>query len=128
MSDHQEGLWFIDPANVVDCDVDKYTPKTSIRAIQEQVCREHGIPMSAMLSPMRAKKYTIPRHIAIYRAYKQCRWSFPQIGKAFDRDHTSIIHVVRMMERDEKWLAKKHRKKVKQTCKPRTNMVQLIVG
>lgn len=128
MTDHQEGLWFIDPAHVITCETDKYSPKVSIRAIQKQVCQEYGITLADMLSPIRAKKYAIPRHIAMHRCAKMRKWSYPQIGRAFDRHYSVVIHAERVIDKDPDYLARLHRKKVYQACKTRTNMVQLSVG
>lgn len=130
MTDHQEGLWFIDPANVLPPpDVAPQTlANVTIRGIQEQVCREYGITMPEMLGPSRAKKYAFPRMVAMQMCVLQNKWSLTQIGDRFNRDHTTVMHAVKTLTADHDYLQRQYEKKARWVCKRRTNMVQLSVG
>lgn len=41
-----------------------------------------------------------PRHICYYLARQFCGMSYPAIAQAFGRDHSSVIHAVRKIERE----------------------------
>jgi hypothetical protein len=56
------------------------------------VAAEFGIEVREMLSARRAANVTVPRHVAIYLAYRTTNLSLPLIGKQFGRDHTSVLH------------------------------------
>lgn len=45
-----------------------------------------------LLGEWRYRKFAWPRHIAIWLCTLTGRWSTPQIGRYFARDHTSIIY------------------------------------
>ena len=88
----------------------------SIREVQQTVARAFNLSVAEMLSPSRAQHVTCARHIAMYlsREVAVRRWravdrtggpgtlappSFPRIGIAFSRDHSSVIHACRMVKR-----------------------------
>jgi chromosomal replication initiation ATPase DnaA len=135
---HTEGLWFIQPEHVLEGPgLSVFNPNaTSIRTIQEQVCKEHGITLKEMKGLCRAKKYALPRRIAMYRCVQEHKWSCTQISKQFNRHYTMVMHSVRLIEKDPEYaeiLSRKRvanlmrwraRKSSREVCKPRTNMVQ----
>lgn len=63
--------------------------KERIRAV---VAEHYGVTEEDLRSPKRNKEYTLPRHIACYLIREMTGASFQQIGRFFDRDHTSIMH------------------------------------
>lgn len=65
-----------------------------IRTIQEVVGRHYGVDILDMLSGRRAETVR-PRHVAMYLAKRLTTKSYPQIGIAFNRDHTSVLHAVK---------------------------------
>lgn len=88
----------------------------SIREIQETVALAFKLSLSEMISPSRGQRVTCARHIAMYLSRKMAVVglrgrnpadgsgapappSFPRIGIAFARDHSSVIHACRMVER-----------------------------
>ena len=60
-----------------------------------------------MLSPRRSRPLARPRQIAMYLAKKLTTRSLPEIGRKFaNRDHTTVIHAVKtidkLLKNDEK--------------------------
>lgn len=72
----------------------------SIKQIQEAVCDVFGVSMAEMKSPRRHQGIARPRHLAMYLARKLTFRSLSEIGMAFNRDHTSIMHGVEMIEKN----------------------------
>lgn len=80
-----------------DFDDDDLAPKTMmIRRIQQLVCREFKIDMRDLLSPSRKVSYVIARQAGYYLARHLTILSMPAIGRKFHRDHTSILHGIRV--------------------------------
>jgi chromosomal replication initiator protein len=76
----------------------RYRPDA--RAIQEAVAAQRGITVEAMLSPNRAAPVVRARQIAMYLTRQLTESSLPEIAAAFNRrDHTTVIHAVRRVER-----------------------------
>lgn len=46
----------------------------------------------------RTKSMAVPRFVACYVARKLTRCSYPEIGAALGRDHTSVLHAVQQVE------------------------------
>lgn len=73
--------------------------RNRIKIIQEAVCEEYGISLEDMLSERRFHKIAHPRQIAMYLAFKLSTASSCNIGDAFDRDHTTVLHAIKVIER-----------------------------
>ena len=58
----------------------------------------YTLKLSDLKSTRRDRKIARPRQIAMYLAKVLTTKSLPEIGAAFDRDHTTIIHAVRTIE------------------------------
>jgi len=88
----------------------------SIREIQQTVALAFNLSVRDMVSPSRRRQVTCARHIAMYlsREMSARRWraasrtvesrapappSFPRIGIAFARDHSSVIHACTRVKR-----------------------------
>lgn len=68
------------------------TPFITTDQILKEVCEKHQVSLKEVLSPMRSR-YVIPaRHEAMYRIREEKCLSWAQIGRIFDRDHTSVLH------------------------------------
>lgn len=70
-------------------------PKPLWKCIAEEVCARHGVTMTEMISHRRAMRVVPARFEAIWRCHKETPMSLPQIGKHFDRDHTSVLYAIR---------------------------------
>lgn len=56
-----------------------------------------------VFSPSRAEPIVTCRQICIYQIHKKFCWSLPQIGRFFkDRDHTTVLHAIRKINRMKK--------------------------
>lgn len=75
-------------------------PTPSIAAIQRTVSRCFDVSVDDMVSARRMDRITLPRHVAFYLIRKMTLRSLPEIGRKFGgRDHSSILHGVRRIER-----------------------------
>jgi chromosomal replication initiator protein len=88
----------------------------SIREIQQTVALAFNLSVRDMISPSRRRPVTCARHVAMYLSREMAmrrrrstdypvetpgsgRPSFPRIGIAFARDHSSVIHACSMVKR-----------------------------
>ncbi len=72
----------------------------TIDAIQTIVCKFFKISKNEMLSSRRSRYLVRPRQTAIYLTKILTTKSLPEIGREFsNRDHTTIIHSVRTIEK-----------------------------
>jgi len=72
--------------------------KTTIDEIQKRVAEYFNISVKEMQSSRRARNVARPRQIAMYLAKQLTSRSLPEIGRKFDRDHTTVMHAVRKVE------------------------------
>lgn len=70
------------------------TPKAIVAAIATEVAAGTGLPLSSILSPRRDAALAQARQVVMFEA-RQRGLSYPAIGYAMNRDHTTIIHGVR---------------------------------
>ena len=77
--------------------------KVTIDNIQTLVCKYFKISKNEMLSSRRSRYLVRPRQTAIYLAKMLTSKSLPEIGRNFsNRDHTTVIHSVKTIEKLEK--------------------------
>lgn len=78
----------------------------SVRLVIRVASEFFGVAELDMLSDRRPKTIARPRQCAIWAARTLTRKSFSQIGRIFGRDHTTVLHAVRLIsagrETDEK--------------------------
>lgn len=69
----------------------------AVRRIQAIVAGVFEIPVADLVSPVRRYRLSRPRQAAMWVVYKLLgsKMSLPQIGRAFRRDHTTIMHALR---------------------------------
>ena len=71
-------------------------PETICRMVAEK----YGITVDELVSGGRARRFSRPRHVAIYLTKRLTPLSQPDIGRAFGgRDHTSVLYAVRRVEK-----------------------------
>ena len=74
--------------------------KVTVDLIQSSVCKFFKISKNEMLSSRRSRYLVRPRQAAIYLTKMLTSKSLPEIGREFsNRDHTTIIHSVKTIER-----------------------------
>jgi chromosomal replication initiator protein len=67
----------------------------TLAAIQEAVCTVSGLSPQELLSPRRSARVVRSRQLAMYLARELTPLSLTEIARAFDRDHTTVLHAVR---------------------------------
>ena len=72
--------------------------KTTIDEIQKKVAEHFNISVKELQSSRRARTVSRPRQVAMYLAKQLTSRSLPEIGRKFDRDHTTVMHAVRKVE------------------------------
>ena len=65
--------------------------RVTIEQIIKEVSIKRSVPRNAILSPRRQRSIVLARQEVMWRAREETALSFPQIGKALDRDHTSCL-------------------------------------
>ena len=74
--------------------------RVTIDEIQKAVVEHYSIRMADMTSARRSRAVARPRQVAMYLAKQLTPRSLPEIGKKFGgRDHTTVMHAVRQIER-----------------------------
>ncbi|MBB4859229.1 chromosomal replication initiator protein [Novosphingobium chloroacetimidivorans] len=73
--------------------------RITIDEIQRTVCQFYHIDKTEMSSNRRARAVVRPRQVAMYLSKVLTPRSYPEIGRKFGgRDHSSVIHAVRLIE------------------------------
>ncbi len=68
------------------------TVKVEVGTIIEVVSEHFKMQVGDLLGKKRNKDIVMPRQIAMYLAREMGNMSYPDIGRAFDRDYTTVIH------------------------------------
>jgi chromosomal replication initiator protein len=74
--------------------------RITIEDIQRAVCEYFEISASNLLGSNRSKKFSQPRHLALYMCRELTDLSFPDIAQKFGgKDHTSVIYACRKIKK-----------------------------
>ncbi len=69
-----------------------------VRAVVQAVADEHGVLIADLLSDCRRRRHVIPRWAAFAQvsamSWRDGRPSYPQVGRWFGRDHTSVLYAL----------------------------------
>ena len=80
-----------------------------LMTIARLVAQVHGVSIGDLRGRRQSRTYTHPRQMAFYLAASLTGKSHPEIGRFFDRDHTTVLHGVRAfgdrMARDPELMA-----------------------
>lgn len=83
-----------------------YDPKEekqlSIDKIISQVAKYYQITVDDIKGKKRVKTIAMPRQIAMYLSRELTDMSYPKIGEAFDRNHTTVIHAYELIDSRQK--------------------------
>ncbi len=71
----------------------------SIDDIQKVVASHFDLRVSDLTGSKRPRNIAVPRMMAMYLARKMTSKSLPEIGAAFDRNHATVVHAVKSMEK-----------------------------
>lgn len=62
----------------------------------------YSMPVDQILANKRSKDTVRPRQMAMYLIRKLTNYSLPEIGKVFNRDHTTVMHACNKIEDERK--------------------------
>jgi chromosomal replication initiator protein len=71
-----------------------------IKDIIEKVYESTGIPFAELKSNSRKRPVTLARQYAMYQIYDQLytkAYTLEEIGKVFNRDHSTVLHSIKMI-------------------------------
>ena len=63
-----------------------------------QVCKFYSIDESVLRGTLKKKNIAEARQMAMYLIRNLTNLSLPDIGKEFDRDHTTVLYAIRRIE------------------------------
>jgi chromosomal replication initiator protein len=69
-----------------------------VERIVARVAAAFGVKPRDLLGPSRLRAVMVPRQVAMYLAREAAKLPLAQIGKQFGRDHTTVLHAVRMVK------------------------------
>lgn len=69
--------------------------RPSWRFIVRLVGLKHHVPIKTLMGRNRAKQITVARQEAMFLLYTHCTPNYSELGRRFDRDHTTVWHLVR---------------------------------
>ena len=72
---------------------------TAVIHCLQAVERHCGVSMLELLGERRARAIARPRQVAMWLASKTTMASLPKIGRIMRRDHTTILHGIRVIEK-----------------------------
>lgn len=77
-------------ADIINLEEQKYN--ISITKIKQVVCKHFKVNLDDLNSKKKNNSIAWPRQIAMYLATELTSLSLPEIGREFNRDHTTVIH------------------------------------
>lgn len=69
----------------------------SAQSISELVSRQFKVGMNELQSRSRTKKVAFPRQVAMYLSRKHTEETLSEIGKVFNRDHSTVMHAIKVI-------------------------------
>jgi hypothetical protein len=75
-----------------------FSSVNKIKMICKYVGAIYGLTVNDIVSARRTLKLVEARHIVCYVSRHATRYSYPQIGRAINRDHSTVIHAVYQIE------------------------------
>jgi chromosomal replication initiator protein len=72
---------------------------TSVEDIQRSVCDYFGLRLSELKSKRRTRTIAFPRMLAMYICRDRLGTSYPELGRGFEKDHTTVLSAVRKITR-----------------------------
>ena len=80
-----------------DIEAPKHHCLPPMERIIRATCTVTGLTRNELLSGRRSKEFVHARHIAMYLAREYTTLSLPQIGRAMNKDHTTVHYVANKM-------------------------------
>jgi len=82
---------------VVSAVMGNEAPGLSAEAIRDFVAAQFRVSVTDLQSKSRKKELAFPRQISMYLARKLTEEALAGIGKAFNRDHSTVVHSIRVI-------------------------------
>ncbi len=73
----------------------------SIESVQKTVADHYDLRVGDLLGPKRPKNIAWPRQVAMYLSRTMTDQSFPVIGSAFSRNHATVVHACKAVEKEK---------------------------
>ena len=73
----------------------KQPNKPTIKEIQRAVCDKWQVLMGDLISERRTQNIVIPRQAGMAIAVRLTARSLPEVGRCFEKDHTTVLHAIR---------------------------------
>ena len=86
--------------------------KSDLLSIRAMICREMGVKEKDVLEHGRGDQKVMAARVQIALCMREHGASYPAIGKAMARDHTTIMHMLGVLGRLRGNAVEKHRKDV----------------
>jgi chromosomal replication initiator protein len=77
----------------------RHTKKVTIDDILSQVAKTFNVKLADIRSKKKHKLYAVPRQVAMYLARELTELSYPEIGAAFGKDHSTVIYAAKKIEK-----------------------------
>ncbi len=71
-----------------------------VARILERVAEDYGLQVEQLKGRSHVPHVVSARHVAMYLARRLGPRSFPQVGRAFNRHHSTVIYAVRQVEKN----------------------------
>lgn len=68
------------------------SPRDLMMEVVNEVAARHRVTAAGIFGESRSRSVCAARHEAIYRVFMQFGWGVTKVGRAFGRDHTTVIH------------------------------------
>ncbi|WP_010660229.1 helix-turn-helix domain-containing protein [Brucella anthropi] len=63
-----------------------------------EVAEEYGLTYQDLVGAGRSKQFIFPRRLAMWRLRHERGLSLPRIGQIFNRDHTTCLHSIQLLD------------------------------
>jgi len=71
----------------------------TMRDVEKAVSLKFNLPLDDLRGTCRARYCARPRQIAMFLCREMTSNSMPRVGRHFGRDHTTVLHAVRVIKR-----------------------------
>jgi chromosomal replication initiator protein len=81
-------------------DLKAVAPRLSVGQIQKIVCDYYQVNLRELLGKGRQKKLVRARQLGLYFSRLYTKKTMVELGRLFQRSHTSVVHALQTLERD----------------------------
>ena len=59
------------------------------------VARHYDVAFPRLFARTRQKDVALARRVAMFLIWRHCKWSYPAVGRFFNRDHSTVVYAVK---------------------------------